>query len=173
MKVTGKALNLDITNLYRDITNPVWAFVAFQTNRLNNQLKDNSMFDHMSMKNIWLETSGKRYPRESWDLDFDNDYYSLAYDAFQEYKKLLLEQTRFHMLIKKGFKSIFPIFSINLSTQPQNITNTKSNIILHAEFNKSVNEPTGTDEGTICYIILVSIHLLHYEPFKNKITQES
>jgi hypothetical protein len=30
MKVTGKTLNLDITNLYRDITNPVWAFVVFK-----------------------------------------------------------------------------------------------------------------------------------------------
>jgi hypothetical protein len=87
MKVTGKTLNLDITNLYRHMTNPVWEFVAFQTNRLNNQLKDHSTFDHSSVKNIWSEISGKRYPRESWHLDFDNDYYSLAYDAFQEYKK--------------------------------------------------------------------------------------
>jgi hypothetical protein len=60
MKVTGKTLNLDITNLYRDLTNPVWAFVVFQTNRLNSQLKDNSVFDHSTVKNIWMEISGKR-----------------------------------------------------------------------------------------------------------------
>ena len=29
MKVTGKILYLDITNIYRNVTNPIWAFVFF------------------------------------------------------------------------------------------------------------------------------------------------
>jgi hypothetical protein len=50
MKVSGKSLHLDITNVYRNVTNPIWAFVVFQTNKLNNQLKDNSTFDHTNVK---------------------------------------------------------------------------------------------------------------------------
>jgi hypothetical protein len=88
-------------------------------------------------------------------------------------KKATIKTDSIPYVDKKGFKTLFPIFSINLSNQPQTITNTKSNIILHAEFNNPIKEPTGTDEGTICYIILVSKHMLHYQPFKNKITQES
>ena len=30
---------------------------------------------------------GMRYPEEILDLDWDNDYYCLAYDAFQDYRK--------------------------------------------------------------------------------------
>ena len=171
MKVTGKTLNLDITNLYRDLTNPVWAFVVFQTNRLNSQLEDNSVFDHSKVKNIWLEISGKRYPQESWELHFDNDYYSLAYDAFQEYKRAAIKRDSIPYVDKKGFKNIFPIFSINLSKQPQSVTGTKNIIILHAEFNNPIKDPTETEEGTTCYIILVSIREFRYEPFKNKITK--
>jgi hypothetical protein len=51
------------------------------------------------------------------------------------------------------------------------MSNVKSNIILHVDFNNAVSEPSGTDEGTICYIVVLSDCLLRYEPDKNKITQ--
>jgi len=85
MKVTGKSLTFDITNIYRNMQNPIWAFVVFQTNRLNNQQKDNSTFNHADVKNLWLEVSGRRYPEESLNLDWDSDNYCLAYNAYQDY----------------------------------------------------------------------------------------
>jgi len=50
--VTRKTLTVDITNLYKSIINSIWVFIVFQTNRLNNQLKDNSIFDHSSVKKL-------------------------------------------------------------------------------------------------------------------------
>ena len=90
MKISGKFLQINITNIYRNVTNPIWAFVVFQTNRPNSQLKDNSIFDHADVKNLWMEVGGKRYPEESWNLDFDNNYYVLAYEAFQNFQKMFL-----------------------------------------------------------------------------------
>ena len=66
---------------------------------------------------------------------------------------------------------MYPIFSVNLMEQPQNISNVKSNIILHVDFNETVKDPDESGEGTICYIVVVSDCLLRYEPDKNKITQ--
>ena len=91
MKVTGKTLAVDITNLYKNTIIPICGFIAFQTNRLSNQLKDNNIFDHLSAKNYWIELGKNRYPKELLDLDFDNDYYGLAYDAFQDYKKVFIK----------------------------------------------------------------------------------
>ena len=65
---------------------------------------------------------------------------------------------------------MYPIYNIDLTYQPQNISNIKSNIILNVDFNKTVSNPGGYDEGNICYIIVVSNCLLRYEPDKNKIT---
>jgi len=42
---------------------------VFQTNRDNSQLKDNGVFDHKNVRNLWIKIDGKRYPEESWDLD--------------------------------------------------------------------------------------------------------
>ena len=66
---------------------------------------------------------------------------------------------------------MYPIYSVDLAMQPENISNVKSNILLHADFNKAVSDPSGSAEGTICYTIEVSNCLLHYETAKNKITQ--
>jgi hypothetical protein len=48
----------------------------------------------------------------------------------------------------------------------------KSNIILNVDFNEPVPAPTGNDEGTLCYITVVSKYLLLYEPNKNRITEK-
>ena len=118
-----------------------------------------------------MEVGGKRYPEESWDLDFDNNYYVLAYEAFQDFKKYFFKTDSIPYVDKKGFKSMYPIYSVNLMEQPQNISNVKSNIILHVDFNETVKDPDASGEGTICYIVVVSDCLLRYEPDKNKITQ--
>ena len=65
----------------------------------------------------------------------------------------------------------YPIYSIDLTTQPKNIPKVKSNIILNVDFNKPVSPPSGSAEGTTCYIVLVSKCMLQYEPAKNKITK--
>jgi hypothetical protein len=100
----------------------------------------------------------------------------LAYDDFQDFKKCFFKTDSppyidsIPYVDKKGLKSMYPIYSADLTEQPENISNVKSNIMLHVDFNKDVSAPSGSDEGTICYII-VSNCLFHYEPAKNKITQ--
>jgi len=82
MKVTGKSLTADITNIYRSIQNPIWAFVFFKKNRLNNQQKHNyKAFDHSDVKHLWIEVSGRRYPKETLDLDWDTDKFCLVFNA--------------------------------------------------------------------------------------------
>lgn len=174
MKVTGKSLTFDITNIYRNVQNPIWAFVVFQTNRLNNQQKKNSIFDHANVKNLWIELGGRRYPEETLNLDWDADHYCLAYKAHQDYKKIFnkLSKAMIPYVDLKDFKNRYLICSIDLTNQPKRISDVKSNIILNVDFEKPVKSPDNNEEGTICYIIVVSNYQLHYEPIKNRITEQ-
>jgi hypothetical protein len=61
-RVTGNSLNINITQACKSVSNPVWAFVVFQANRSNSQLKDNGNFDHTNVRNLWTEIAEKRYP---------------------------------------------------------------------------------------------------------------
>jgi hypothetical protein len=173
MKVTWKSLTFDITNIYTNVQNPIWAFVVFQSNRINNQLKDNSTFDHTNVKNLWIELSGRRYPEKSLDLNWSTDKYCLAYNAYQDYRRVFNKATDSLPYVDiKDFKNLYPIYSIHLTDQPKRISDVKSNIILHVDFNEPVKDSSGSDEGTVRYVIVVSRYLLLYEPIKNKITEK-
>jgi len=89
-----------------------------------------------------MEIVGMRYPEESWDSDFDENQYVIAYEAFQDSKIILFKTDSIPYVDKKGFKTMYPIYRIDLSEQPQNISNIKSNIMLHVHFNKTVPDPT-------------------------------
>ena len=65
---------------------------------------------------------------------------------------------------------MYPIYGVDLTIQLQNISDIKCNIILKFGFNEEVPDPSGSNEGTICYIVLVSYCLLLYKPAKSKIT---
>ena len=51
-RLQGQTLHINKTDIYRAVINPIWAFVVFQTNRLNDQLKNNSEFGHANVKNL-------------------------------------------------------------------------------------------------------------------------
>ena len=52
IKVIGNTLSFDITNIYRNVNIPIWAFVAFRTHRQDNEQKVNNLFDHVNFKNL-------------------------------------------------------------------------------------------------------------------------
>jgi hypothetical protein len=134
MKINGKSLTFDITNIYRNVQNPIWAFGVFQTKRINNQQKDNSTFDHVDVGNLWLEVSGRRYPEESLNLNWDSDNYCLGYNPYQDYKRIFYKNSDSIPYIGlKSFKNRYPNYSIDLTDQPKRISDAKSNIILIKE----------------------------------------
>lgn len=84
----------------------------------------------------------------------------MAYNAFQDFRRIFIKTGSIPYVGKNDFKNLYPIYSVDLSDQPRKISHVKSNIILHVDFNKHIPEPSGTDEGTICYIIVISKYLL-------------
>ena len=103
------------------------------------------------------------------DLVWDNNNYVLAYDVFQDFKNTYFKTDSIPYVDKSSFKAMYPTYSINLTKQPQNASGTKSKIVLRVDFDK---EPPTTDEGTVCYIVIVPKSVFHYDPSKDTITQE-
>jgi len=48
--ITGKTLTKDITNMYSNVHNPLFAIIAFQTDKLDNQLRDPIQFNNCDLK---------------------------------------------------------------------------------------------------------------------------
>ena len=56
-----------------------------------------------------MEIGGKHYLEESWDLDWENNYYCLAYEAFQYFKRINIKTDSFPYVDNKK--------ALNLRTQ--------------------------------------------------------
>lgn len=166
--LSGKTYTKDITNMYRNIHNPVFAIIAFQTDKLDNQLKDPIQFNHCNLRNIWLDVDTLRYPEELMNLDFKKDKFSIAYDMLMDYKNVYNRSHRDLSLMyitPQQFKDTRPFFVINMSRQPSQISGSKTSIVLHAEFNEDV------PANTICYICLVSGTEFFYDLSNNTIRE--
>lgn len=167
--VSGKTFSHDFTGQYRNTENPIAAFVVFQKDKEKDQAIDNNTFDHMYVKNLHVELGGKRYPKESWNLDWEKSDYCLAYEAHTFYKKKYMNDN-INYLEAYAFKDSFPIYSLDLSNQPITIDNTKTSMILNVDFDKTVTAATGT-KGTTCFVILVSRKAIKYNVV-NKVVEE-
>jgi len=164
--ITGKKLQKDITNQYINIHNPLFAIVAFQTGRKNNQLTDPIEFSNCNLSNIWLEIGGMRYPEELLNLDFKKEDFDVAYDMLMSYKNVYNRVHRDLSLMyitPEQFKKTRPFFVIDISRQPPQISGSKPTIVLHAHFNEDV------PANTICYICLVSGTEFFYDLINNTI----
>jgi hypothetical protein len=104
-------------------------------------------------------------------LDWDNNDYCLAYNVFQDFKRISIKTDSLLYVDIIDFKNKYPKHSVDSSDQLQIVSGVKSNITIHVDFNKSISAPSGTDEGTICYIVVVSKYLLPYEQAKNDIVK--
>jgi hypothetical protein len=60
----------------------------------------------MNVKILQIEIGGKYYPQESWDLDWENNCYVLAYDAFHDFKRNYLTDS-IPNVDRKGFKCMY------------------------------------------------------------------
>uniref|UniRef100_A0A8D8PTV5 Double jelly roll-like domain-containing protein n=1 Tax=Cacopsylla melanoneura TaxID=428564 RepID=A0A8D8PTV5_9HEMI len=118
--LTGKTFTKDITNNYRFIKNPLFAFIAFQTGRLDSQIAEPQFFDHCSVKNIWLELNSRRYPEELEDFDFSTQKTALAYEMYTDFKRIFNNNDASQMMLSPTTFKTCAIYCIDLTRQPQN-----------------------------------------------------
>ncbi|KAG5864647.1 hypothetical protein JTB14_038372 [Gonioctena quinquepunctata] len=134
----GKDLKNDNTvELVDDF--PAFLFSEIETDKESNhdQHKNCSTFYHYKVKNVWFEVNGRRYPEELLDLNWDKEKYTIAYEMQTHYKKVFIKthnELPLMYLIPNNFKEARPLFVIDLTRQPQNINESRNNILLHVDF---------------------------------------
>ncbi|KAE9521780.1 hypothetical protein AGLY_017831 [Aphis glycines] len=156
--ITGKTLTKDITNMYKNVHNPLFAIVAFQTDKLDNQLRDPIQFNNCNLNNICLDIDSMRYPEELLNLDFKNEKFNIAYDMLMDYKNI-------HNRLHRDLSLMYVTPQQFKDTRPFFISGPKTSIVLHADFNEDVST------NTICYICLVSGTEFFYDFANNTIRE--
>src|SRR5271157_5389653 len=135
------------------VEKPRWIIIGFQTNRINTQQQNPSVFDHLNLKNAYVTLNSDRYPMLDLVANFDRNEYMKLYEMFDDFKQdyygidSLVGGTQVNVA---AYKSLFPIIVFDARKQNETLKTGVMDIQVKLEFNANV------PADTTAYAIIIS-----------------
>ena len=146
---------------------PRFIIIGFQKEKNNNQTKNPAIFNHLSVRNIYVTLNAKRYPDTDYDNNFTTNQYSRIYGDASLFRKKFFNMDE--LVSNSGiepiaYKNIYPLFLFDVSKQSEKLKTSVSDIHIKATFNGN----PGAD--TMGYAVIISDRLFHFVSDGSKIT---
>ena len=155
---------------------PRFIIIGFQTDKNNNQTTNPAIFDHCSVRNIYVTLNAKRYP----DIDYENDFrinkFSRIYGDAAIFRKKFYNMDELISnsgINPENYKKLFPLFVFDVTKQSEKLKTSVSDIHIKASFNRTPGVGGGTanpPNNTIAYAVIISDRLFHFVSDGSKIT---
>ena len=146
---------------------PRFIIVGFQTNKNNQQTQNPAIFNHLSVRNIYVTLNAKRYPDTDYDTDFTKNQYSRIYGDATLFRKKFYNMDELVSnsgINPQDYKNLFPLYLFDVSKQSEKLKTSVSDIHIKAFFNANVNP------NTMAYAVIISDRLFHFVSDGSKIT---
>jgi hypothetical protein len=132
--------------------------VAFQTNKKSDQTKNPSIFDHLELVNIYATLNSRQYPLGGYNLNFTKMQYVDAFEEAAQFKSKFYRIEGANLNINLvDYKSLYPIFVIDVSKQLAKAINSTNNIEVNIEFGANV------PENTTAYAVVISDKIISFQ----------
>ena len=146
---------------------PRFIIIGFQKDKHNQQNKNPAIFNHLSVRNIYVTLNAKRYPDTDYDNSFTKNQYSRMYGDAAIFRKKFFNMDE--LISNPGidpiaYKNIFPLFVFDVSKQSEKLKTSVSDIHIKASFTGN----PGND--TMAYAVIISDRLFHFVSDGSKIT---
>jgi len=165
--VHGTSYSFDISNIFRNISDPIFIIIGLQTKRKNDQTRDPSEFDAINIKNYYVKINGTRYPQEPQNLAVKENQYGLLYNSY-----LSVRQELFHdedvYVNDKDFIDKYPLIVVDTHHHPFSTDAKRNDIQVHLDFTGTVGAPVD-GKGTTAYVVVMSETGFDYDLDKNYI----
>ena len=146
---------------------PRFIIVGFQKEKHNDQTKNPAIFNHLSVRNIYVTLNAKRYPDTDYENSFTRNQYSRIYGDAATFRKKFFNMDE--LISNPGidpiaYKNLFPLFVFDVSKQSEKLKTSVSDIHIKATF--------GANPGanTMAYAVIISDRLFHFVSDGSKIT---
>lgn len=140
---------------------PRYVIFGLQTDRKNNKLQDNAVFDHCFLKNVTLFLNSYYYPYDALNLKFDQDQYSILYDMYARFRQSYYNLPVDPLLDLRQFKAKAPLYVIDCSRQNDNLKTGPVDVRLEIE------TETDIPDNTSAYCLIINDRLFEYRPLSN------
>ena len=147
---------------------PRFIIVGFQSNKNNNQEQNTAIFDNLNVRNIYVTLNAKRYPDTDYDTDFTKNQFSRIYGDAALFRKKFYNMDELVSnsgINPQDYKTLFPLYLFDVSTQSEKLKTSVSDIHIKASFNGD-----GVAANTIAYAVIISDRLFHFVSDGTKIT---
>ena len=134
------------------VEKPRWIIIGFQTSRIDTQLQNPAVFDHLNLRNAYITLNSERYPMLDIKTNFAKNEFMKLYDMFDDFKKdyygidSLVGGTQVNVA---AYKSLFPIIVFDVRKQNEKIKVGVMDIQIKFEFNEAVPANTTAYAVTI------------------------
>ena len=146
---------------------PRYIIIGFQTDRNNDQEKNNTQFDHLKIKNIYVMLNSNRYPTLDYNLDFPTQKIGRAYGDIAEFRSKFFninELISNPCISAYEYKNLYPLFLFDVSKQSERLKYSTTDIQVKVTFEESPNA------GTEGYAVIISDRLINFQSDGNKMS---
>ena len=146
---------------------PRFIIVGFQTEKNNDQTKNNTIFDNLSVKNIYVMLNSNRYPALDYNLNFPSQKIGRAYGDVAEFRSKFFninELISNPCISAYEYKNLYPLFVFDVSKQSERLKYSTTDIQVKVEFNEN---PLAGTEG---YAVIISDRLINFQSDGNKMS---
>ena len=146
---------------------PRFIIVHFQTHKSSNQRQNPSIFNHVSVKNIYAMLNSTRYPAADYNISFPRQQFSRAYgDVALFWSKFfnMDDLVSNPNISPSDYKDLYRLFLFDVSKQSERLKYFVTNIQIKAYFDNNVNA------NTEAYAVIISDRLINFQSDGNKMS---
>ena len=144
---------------------PRFIIIGFQTDKINNQEENPSVFNNVDITNIYAMLNSTRYPTVDYNIDFNENKFSRVYGDAAEFRSKffnmdeLISNPNFTPL---EYKKMYPLFLFDVSKQSEKLKYSITDIQIKMDFK---NPPAN---NTQVYGVIISDRLINFQSDGNK-----
>ena len=144
---------------------PRYIIIGFQAGKSNNQQQNPSIFDNVSVNNIYVMLNSTRYPTADYNIDFSENKFSRVYGDAAEFRSKffnvdeLISNPNFTPF---EYKLMYPLFLFDVSKQSEKLKYSTTDIQIKIHFKN------GLDTNTQVYGVIISDRLINFQSDGNK-----
>ena len=144
---------------------PRFIIVGFQTNKIGNQKQNPSLFDNLSVTNIYVMLNSMRYPTTDYNISFDRQNFSRAYGDAADFRSKFFNMDELISnpnITPSDYRNLYPLFLFDVSKQSEKLKYSTTDIQVKMFF------CAGIPLNTQVYGVIISDKLINFQSDGNK-----
>ena len=144
---------------------PRFIIVGFQTNRVNNQDTNPSLFDNLNVDNMYVMLNSTRYPAVDYNISFVKNHFSKVYGDVANFRSKFFNMDELISnpnINPSDYKGLYTLFLFDVSKQSEKLKYSTTDIQVKMSFGDN------TPDRTQVYAVIISDRLINFQSDGNK-----